>query len=214
VFVEILMIYSFFSRLALLLTLPMAGFALVAVLLGGTQSIHPALRGFGEGCADTSQPCWYGIVPGQTTLDEALTMLEHYGLTAQQDPPFDSGVRYYIFADTCVFNITARTETTSVLAIAGYGCSDLHLGDFITVFGAPIITVVEIDCGGRFYSMGFTTIHIDDLNFYSPTTSVQSRINRFYINNVVASSDWTWRDFSPYGHLGRSAHRPRPRCSG
>src|SRR5689334_13677459 len=39
--------------------------------LGGTQPIHPALRGFIEGCEDIPQPCWYGIVPGVTTLEDA-----------------------------------------------------------------------------------------------------------------------------------------------
>jgi hypothetical protein len=212
VFWKMFMLFSFFVRLTILLSLPIASLAVGASLLGGTQPIHPALRGFVEGCADTLSPCWYGVIPGQTTFEAALTLLEQRGFTPQQeDNSRDGGVRYFVFADTCVFNFTAQTYTTPILSVAGYGCSDLYLGDFITVFGTPFVKLVEIDCGGRVYMIDFPTISVDNLYFYSP---VQTRINRFFIDSIASSSERIWRDFSPYGHFGRAAHRSPRRCSG
>jgi len=74
-------------RLAIILTIPIAllclTLSLTARALGGTQPPHPVLCGFVEGCESKLQPCWYGIVPGVTTTEEAQSLLEQYGLTTQ-----------------------------------------------------------------------------------------------------------------------------------
>jgi hypothetical protein len=49
---------------------------LIARALGTTQPPNPALNGFTEGCEDKPQPCWYGIVPGMTTEEEANLILQ------------------------------------------------------------------------------------------------------------------------------------------
>ncbi len=61
-------------------------FVLLAVtmsVLGSTQPIHPALRGFVEGCEGIPQPCWYGIVPGVTSRTSALETLRQVGYHVQ-----------------------------------------------------------------------------------------------------------------------------------
>jgi hypothetical protein len=57
----------FYLRLAIVLLLIFGALIPLMSAIGGTQSIHPALRGFIEGCEGIPQPCWYGIVPGVTT---------------------------------------------------------------------------------------------------------------------------------------------------
>jgi hypothetical protein len=47
--------------------------------LGSTQPIHPALRGFVEGCEGVPQPCWYGIVDTVSTVDAARQVLAQQG---------------------------------------------------------------------------------------------------------------------------------------
>jgi hypothetical protein len=39
-------------------------------MAGSTQPVPFALSGFVEGCEGQTQPCWYGVIPGQTTVSE------------------------------------------------------------------------------------------------------------------------------------------------
>jgi hypothetical protein len=50
-----------------------------ARMVGAGQPLNPALSGFVEGCEDKPQPCWYGIVPGQTTDAEIYRLLAFAG---------------------------------------------------------------------------------------------------------------------------------------
>ncbi len=47
--------------------------------VGAAQPPNPALDGFVEGCDGKAQPCWYGIVPGQTTDAEIYHLLAFAG---------------------------------------------------------------------------------------------------------------------------------------
>lgn len=60
-----------YLKLLTLLALACLALTLAARALGSTQPPNPALRGFTEGCDGKPQPCWYGIVPGQTILSVA-----------------------------------------------------------------------------------------------------------------------------------------------
>jgi hypothetical protein len=56
--------------------------ALTARAWGETQPPHPDLRGFVEGCAGIPQPCWYGIVPGETPFSTVADTLTRLGYAA------------------------------------------------------------------------------------------------------------------------------------
>jgi hypothetical protein len=47
--------------------------------LGGMQTPDPALRAFIDGCHDKPRPCWFGVVPGITTEQEARDLLAFAG---------------------------------------------------------------------------------------------------------------------------------------
>jgi hypothetical protein len=211
------MLSSMLARLAMLFSLPMTAFAVGAVLLGEAQPVHPALRGFIEGCADTSQPCWYGIIPGQTPLNEALTLLEQHGFTAQQENTLYNEMRYLLVTDSCHFRIAARTDTGNVFAITAFAWRDLYLGDFISIFGSPLIWVVTVEdpCAGSVTTTtlrGFSTV--DFYPVYAVPIAVESSINGFSTAADTRSGEPLWDDFQPYGHFGRAAHRSPRRCGG
>ncbi|MFN8372134.1 MAG: hypothetical protein U0694_04570 [Anaerolineae bacterium] len=49
------------------------------IALGRTQPPHPALSGFSAGCEDAVGICWHGIIPGETSLTRARTVMQQLG---------------------------------------------------------------------------------------------------------------------------------------
>jgi len=49
--------------------------SLVARSLGSIQPSNPIMSGFTEDCERQPQPCWYGIVPGVTSMAEVKQRL-------------------------------------------------------------------------------------------------------------------------------------------
>jgi hypothetical protein len=74
-------------KLGLILIAIFASFSVTARALGTAQLPNPALAGFTEGCEDKPQPCWYGIVPGVTTIDEMLDTLSLHGYDTPEKIP-------------------------------------------------------------------------------------------------------------------------------
>ncbi|MBA3874981.1 MAG: hypothetical protein H0X30_38125 [Anaerolineae bacterium] len=70
-----------YLKLIFLITLIFLALSLTARAFGSTHpsSLNPALNGFVEGCKDEDRPCWYGIIPGTTTLEEALNVMAKMG---------------------------------------------------------------------------------------------------------------------------------------
>ncbi len=58
-------------KLSLSFILAFGLFNVIVRGIGEIQPPNPALAGFNEGCEGKPQPCWYGIVPGVTTMREA-----------------------------------------------------------------------------------------------------------------------------------------------
>lgn len=132
----------FLVALTVTLTILIFALALTARAWGETQPPHPALRGFVEGCEGIPQPCWYGIVPGETWLDDTIQVLIELGYT----PGGNSGS-----IDTYIFHSNWR-QPGSVLVFARctsvdcndptynlylYDWSNLPLGEALSQFGPP-----------------------------------------------------------------------------
>jgi len=69
----------FFAKIVSGLTVIFLALSLAARVLGGTQPPNPVLRDFLRGCEGKAQPCWYGIIPGVTTVEEVGTLLAFAG---------------------------------------------------------------------------------------------------------------------------------------
>jgi hypothetical protein len=68
-------VYPLLGKLMIGLTGFFLLLALAARALSNTQPPNPALGGFVEGCEHQPQPCWYGIVPDVSTLEDAYHWL-------------------------------------------------------------------------------------------------------------------------------------------
>ncbi len=103
----------------------------VMQLLGGLEPPHPALEGFISGCDDKPQPCWYGIVVGVTTWEEAQPILQAAGYAAS--PTNDAPRPDLCDLDTGV----ASGETRTITIMQFVPCPGLRLGDVVQMFGPP-----------------------------------------------------------------------------
>lgn len=123
---------------AVLMTVFLAVFSGLAIGFGGVQTTHPvlALQGLEEGCKDQPQPCWYGIVPGIMTLDEAGKRLEDLGYTRVLPASYPMKYHSDERAPGCVF-LVDDLSTTHQLGTLLLGCMTLKIVEAVGVLGVP-----------------------------------------------------------------------------
>jgi len=179
----------FYLKLIPLFALACLALSLAARTLGGTQPPNPALRGFVEGCEDKPQPCWYGIVPGVTSEQDAVELIikANYKPKLTLSPPND------FYRDTCLDNGVPACYLSDNLVpgyieliwdrcgelgdcrneIEIYGISgsledyDVRLGDLIIATGLP--PYIRHDCNLILYyerhSTSFALMYRPDRSF-------------------------------------------------
>jgi hypothetical protein len=128
----------FYIKLILPIAFACLIFTLIARAIGTTQPPNPALRGFVEGCEDKPQPCWYGIVPGITTIGEAKIILTTNDYWERPKELVYYGGSQYVNiseAPSCV-NLV-RYEGEEVLSGITLRCLGIRLGDVISYWGIP-----------------------------------------------------------------------------
>jgi hypothetical protein len=129
-------------RLYLKLILPIAliflALTLTARALGTTQPPNPSLRGFIEGCEGKPQPCWYGIVPGVTTIEEAKIILATHDYWERPNYLlYDEGYEYVNISEAPSCVTLVRYEGDTVVRELSLGCLGIRLGDVISYWGTP-----------------------------------------------------------------------------
>lgn len=122
---------SLYFRLICVLSALFLTIGTLAQALGRLKPPHPALEGFVTDCDDKPQPCWYGIVVGQTTWEEAQPALQ---ATGYADSPTNAAPR----PGLCdVSTGLARDERRTITIMRLVPCPGLRLGDAAGVFGPP-----------------------------------------------------------------------------
>jgi hypothetical protein len=141
----------FYIKSSVFLILTFATFIAVISWFDPFQPIHPALRGFVEGCEGIPQPCWYGIVPGVTPLGEAQNKLEILGYQGDDNIGFPEIYSHTDRVNDCWDRLRMFSfgESYGIIALEGYRCSDLRLGHAMAILGNPthILTVCQIFIG-------------------------------------------------------------------
>jgi hypothetical protein len=99
-----------------MLALFLAG-SIAAKAIGSLQPPSPAMRGFIEGCEDKPQPCWYNIVPGISTVEQANKII--------------NGLDYI----GCEIHLISITQVQTIEAIEFKRCESIQWGDLILQFG-------------------------------------------------------------------------------
>jgi hypothetical protein len=105
-----------------------------AKVIGSLQPPNPALRGFFEGCENKRQPCWYGIVPSITTLDEGDFLLKQVGYEHR-----DTYGDYFWYRDDsqgCPVTVIHYNPDQIIYAVTLERCT-LKLGDIAASLGIP-----------------------------------------------------------------------------
>lgn len=123
-------------RYALPLIAVFTALILASHTLGTNQIPNPALAGFTEDCEGITQPCWYGIVPGVTTLREVGQRLGNFGYRLGLGTT-DRSLSYVSdkWSPGCVeVNFDVNTALVSWVSL---GCADIRTGDVTLLLGEP-----------------------------------------------------------------------------
>jgi hypothetical protein len=133
----------FLIKLALFITLALTASCLAARVLGSTQPLNPVLRGFTEGCEDIPQPCWYGIVLGRITVEEAATIVAHKGYTVEIYAPKTKTVE----ENGCRIELYSDYDNHRLKGIIVVDCDTVYLGSLMSVIGQP--DYIDVSCTGK-----------------------------------------------------------------
>jgi hypothetical protein len=127
----------FYLKIILLCILALLALNMAARTLGSTEPPNPALEGFTVGCEGKLQPCWYGIVPGVTTVEEATTIfLQHPNLFYRRYVPTINADEYVAIAKNssavCRFLLNLHSYIADKERDIVVHCSGLYLGNLLT----------------------------------------------------------------------------------
>ncbi|NWF67826.1 MAG: hypothetical protein HXY40_01950 [Chloroflexi bacterium] len=192
-----------YVRCALLLVPLWALLAALMSVLGSGQPLHPALRGFIEGCETIPPPCWYGIVPGVTSRTSALDTLLAAGYHVQNHVGSISdgsdGVLVAEAAHLAAAGVTYDDFTVSAISLS-LTTWQVHLGDV----GLPAGVIFRRDSLVFQIRAQFVAYHTAAGRFspYTPVTllSLQSR-------ERPMRSAYNWRGFALPWRYCQSPHR-------
>lgn len=205
-----------YLRVAIPLIIIFIALNITARALGSTQPPNPALRGFSEGCEGKSQPCWYGIVPEVTTLDE----LEHNITLSKYEllPDEIGGVyirrSYRISSEVDCSLIHIFHDGTLVKSVSNGGCHNLRIGDFFTIIDRPYdVASFAVVFVGDFMMMVWPLYHSgrgDQCIELQPLTQVDSFLidpnTQRYVDSVTKPR---WDGFLPYRWYVNNYDQPR-----
>jgi hypothetical protein len=133
--------YSFYFKLVFSFTVLFMTLNIAVRALGYAQPTNPALAGFTTGCEGKLQPCWYGIVPGETTVAEAEVMLaaHEYTLLNVRNGS-DIKLRATSALSHCPIDLSmtilSPKELSTITRIT-VACEHIKLGDVTPYMGAP-----------------------------------------------------------------------------
>jgi hypothetical protein len=112
----------------------------LAGLLGTLRPPHPALAGF-TACPDESQPCWNGIIPGVTTIEQSRQIMAFAGPGVTLfDDLTEIYTLYYILpqpSPICVVHFVIDRTVVGRIQLQICRDSALKVGDLTNTLGLP-----------------------------------------------------------------------------
>jgi hypothetical protein len=100
---------------------------IAARIIGNMQPPNPIMNGFAAGCENQPPPCWYGIVPGTTSVESGNKIVSTLHLS-------------------CEIALIYDGYTQVILSLTLRKCQNLHFGDLIVTFdnGWPVGTTGDM----------------------------------------------------------------------
>lgn len=160
-----------------------------SVVLGRRQPPHPALAGFKTDCG--RQPCWYGVRPGLSSVNEARLMLRERGLHPTRT---GSVYLYYTGVAGCDFDLASSYPSDEISSIHVQKCSHLRLGDVLVTLGLP--EGLHTASSRRFWILfagGRVALQARDL----PSWSAHAQVTDVWLIDSRLIIRHPWRGFVP-----------------
>jgi hypothetical protein len=175
-------------KLSLVIFMVVAVTCLSARAYGEKLPANTAMRGFKEGCQDTTDICWYGVTINQTPVIDARDKLRGHtyflvstttkSATHSNDNGLPCGA-YFIYEYAKVNGLVLR-------------CSGLLLGDWINHFGMPDGIGQSHDV--LFYT-GKTKMRLQIKGALTPEAPIVEFV--LYIPRALSEYAYDWRGFAP-----------------
>jgi hypothetical protein len=127
-------------KFTLVITFAFALIDLVALMLGSTQPPNPVLRGFTENCEHQPQPCWYGIVPGVTTMADVKDRLLSSGYAVDSVSAMQLNATKTIDGECQNASIMFDAHVKQINIDL---CDTVLLGDFVKQFNQPQYIILD-----------------------------------------------------------------------
>jgi hypothetical protein len=161
------------------------------------QEMEGFLIGFHSGCDDQPQPCWFGIIPGVTTVAETERILRAAGYEPTYRPNFASITYGRVEAVIpCSVHLIYDQSTTPIFRIQFTDCSGLQFGDFINALGFPDSVLPSDNRTAFRYEFHTEILAAGSLiSPFSPISGFELRPNVM----VQASFGIDWKGFQPQG---------------
>jgi hypothetical protein len=179
---------------AMLLTLNIA-----AKTIGSLQPPNPAMKGFTEGCDNKPQPCWYGIVPGETKPNEAKQKLQEYGLALRYETSME--LTYTEPLSSCSVSLTFQESVRNyshVFRVSFFQCQLLHAGDIMLLPGKK----ERLSNGIAFFdgsAFGSVTVSTNTSAWVSSPLTLFTGFTLIPLNNIDREVRYKWHGFIPLG---------------
>jgi hypothetical protein len=122
------------TKLALPLILVFALLTVAARVFGAAQTRDPILAGFTQDCTGKPQPCWYGIVPGVTSLQEVRAIMSHHAQAREIEPVTFNIAYRFSNRDQVFFNSLYNTYVDHMILKMD---NHVSVGDILSTVGMP-----------------------------------------------------------------------------
>lgn len=161
-------------RIAFFTVVCLSGFTLAMKSIGQIRLPHPVIAGLDVDCTGKPRPCWFGVVLGETSARDVITIFSRLG-----DRFFDNTTKGQIEIFKTTFGgcfaqfVYGRSGSTIINEIILTNCARVRLGDLLERYGEPETLGTNINCDAT-HSM----IQLDNYFIEYPTEGIIAAINR------------------------------------
>lgn len=172
------------------------GFGLLNIAareIGLMQPPSTALQNFSDQCEGLPRLCWYGIVPGRTTVADVQGVLTETGYTASRRSSY--GIIHYGVRKTlidCDLQAHYSDSTAPIQRLRFQNCFGIRFGDIASLFGLPDEVLADASSLTLFYPNGLR------VRLFAPPFSLYTMISGFELRNdsrILDSFVVDWQGF-------------------
>lgn len=181
-------------RLALPLTILFMLLTALTSVVGAHQTGTGLLSGLVEHCAETERSCWYGIVPGATSLQESDRFMQMAGYEVQFPRGYASLYTRANCADLCTAIVDVGFNQMVTWLEVRDNAGSVRLGDLLATIGTPDGVIVA-QSGSLRWCYRACRITINAPRDANPFTLVDSLFFRMASDGGLLKP---WRGFIPF----------------